>query len=92
MDKFLQRRGILDFQDADTKAFNHYLTALRSGFFCLFQCRFQAVLCGFDVAPPHTHLKKCKFSQYRTKRNAIFTIFAKTSKNKLWIPYCRHIG
>ena len=32
-DKFLQRRGILDLQDADTKAFNHYLTALRSGFF-----------------------------------------------------------
>ena len=32
MDKFLQRGRILDFQDADTKAFNHYLTALRSGF------------------------------------------------------------
>ena len=38
------------------------------------------------------HCFKCGFSQYCTKNNAIFAIFVKTIKNKLWIPYCRHIG
>ena len=50
IDRFLQRGRILDFQDAETKAFNHYLTALRSGFLFVRM----SVLRGFGSK--HCHL------------------------------------
>lgn len=73
-DKLLQRGRILDFQNADTKAFNHYLTALRSGF-CLSGYRFYAGLEAVSLSNNYlTYALICGGVDNPSLRSKIFTI------------------